>query len=198
MLVDEFDNHNPESEEFEYLCEIHSHRTFTIFGLKNRRERERTFKVKTNMLTLRIRYGWLAMNVPQIFEDGWGSWLDNLSEYEISNLRMNRSGLEHYKHVIVDRLFKKRSNEFTSLLLIHSRLTTLLRRLEGKLPKDYIPELPEGWYSIIESSSYCVRELEQKTCRVVRSHCATVQEFLQLAHPAVTHTIMIEKRDMML
>ena len=120
-------------------------RTFTTFGLKNRRERERTFKIKINMLTLRIRYGWLATNVPQIFEDGWRSWFDSLSEYDILKLRMNRSDLEHYTRVIVDRLFRKRSNEFTSLCLIYNRLTTLLQRLEGELPENYIPELPEGW-----------------------------------------------------
>ena len=73
------------------------------------------------MITLRIRYGWLNTNVPQIFDDGWRSWLDSLSGYEISNLGMNRSGLVYYRRVIVDRLFKKRSNEFTSLCLIHSR-----------------------------------------------------------------------------
>ena len=97
------------------------------------------------MLGLRIIYGWLNTILPQIFGDGWRSLLDNLSEYDILKLRMNRSGLEHYKRVIVDRLFKKRSNEFTSLCLIYSRLTTLLQRLEGELPEDYIPELPEGW-----------------------------------------------------
>ena len=58
-------------------------------------------------MTLRIRYGWLATHVPQIFDDGWRSWLDNLSKYETSNLRMNRSGLVHYRRVIVDRLFKR-------------------------------------------------------------------------------------------
>ena len=97
------------------------------------------------MITLRIRYGWLATIVPQIFEDRWRSWLGNLSEYKILNLRMNRDGLEHYRRVIVDRLFKKRLNEFTSLCLICDRLTTFLRRLEGALPEDYISELPEGW-----------------------------------------------------
>ena len=58
---------------------------------------------------------------------------------------MNRGGLEHYRRVIVDILFKKRPNEFTSVCLIYDRLTTLLQRLEGELPEDYIPELPEGW-----------------------------------------------------
>ena len=120
-------------------------RTFTTYGLKNRRERECTSEIKTNMLTLRISHDWLATNVPQIFEDGWRPWLDNLSEYEILSLKMNRSGLEYHKRVIVDRLFRKRSNEFTSLCLIYDRLTTLLRRLEGELPENYIPELPGGW-----------------------------------------------------
>ena len=95
------------------------------------------------MIALRIRYGWLSTNVPQIFDDGWEPWLNNLSENEISNLRMNRGGLVYYRRVIVDRLFKKRSNEFTSLCLIYSRLMELLR-LEGELPEKYIAELPEG------------------------------------------------------
>ena len=59
------------------------------------------------MLALRITYGWLTTVVPQIFGDGWESWFDNPSEYEILNLRMNRSGLVHYGRVINDRLFKE-------------------------------------------------------------------------------------------
>ena len=85
------------------------------------------------MLALRLTYGWLNTVVPQIFGDGWESWFDNLSEYEISNLRVNGSGLEYYGRVIVGRLFKNRSIEFTGLCLVWNRLTTLLRRLEGEI-----------------------------------------------------------------
>ena len=99
------------------------------------------------MLALRITYGWLNTVVPQIFGDGWESWFNNLSEYKILNLKMNRSGLVHYRRVINDRLFKERygSIEFTSLCFVWDRLTTLLQRLEGELPDNYITELPEGW-----------------------------------------------------
>ena len=103
------------------------------------RERDNALKVKINMLTLRITYGWLNTTVPQIFGDGWESWFDNLSEYEILNLKMNRSGLVHYRRFINGRLFKKRygSIKFTSLCLVWNRLTTLLQRLEGELPENY-------------------------------------------------------------
>ena len=94
------------------------------------------------MIISRVRYNWLNTNVPQIFGDGWRCRLDNLSDYEISNLRMNRSGLVHYRRIIADRLL--RTNEMNPGL-IHDRLTTLLRRLESELPADYISELPEGW-----------------------------------------------------
>ena len=107
------------------------------------------------MLTLTIRYGWLNANVPQIFGDGWRSWLDNLSEYEILNLRMNRSGLEYYKRIIVDRLVRKRSNEFTNLCLICNRLTHFYGVWRASYPRIVFQNFQRA--GKIVSSSYCVR-----------------------------------------
>ena len=50
------------------------------------------------------KYAWLITNVPQILYSRyrWKSWLDDLSAYDILNLRMNISGIRHYKHLIED------------------------------------------------------------------------------------------------
>ena len=82
---------------------------------------------------LLAKYGWVITNVPQILHSRplWKSWFNNLSEYDISNLRMNVSGIKHSRGMLVDEYdsYDPRSEEFECLCKIHGRLIELLFRL---------------------------------------------------------------------
>ena len=62
----------------------------------------------------------------------WKSWFDNLSEYDILNLKMNISGIKYSRDAIVDEFdnYDPKSEEFECLFEIHSRLVGLLLRLD--------------------------------------------------------------------
>ena len=84
--------------------------------------------------TLLTKYGWLITNVPQILHSDplWKSWFDNLSEYDILNLKMNISGIKYSRDTIVDEYdnYDPNSDEFECLCKIHYRLVELLLRLD--------------------------------------------------------------------
>ena len=71
-------------------------------------------------------------------------WCNNLSELEVLNLNMNRSGFEYYKRVASEE-FVRQFNPHDCRGLIYIRLTTLLSRLDGPLPEEYVADIPEGW-----------------------------------------------------
>ena len=79
----------------------------------------------------KIRYNWLLTNVPHISflsEYDWQRYLKTLTQYECMNFRMNISGIEESRDMIVDDFdnFQPCSDEFEHLLVIHTRLLDLL------------------------------------------------------------------------
>ena len=90
---------------------------------------------------------WMAENCPQVLlgEELWKSWFNNLSEYDISNLKMNKSGIEESKDFMVKELHIREKNyvEFVCINVIYSRLVKLLLRFDGK-SCETVP-IPEGW-----------------------------------------------------
>ena len=78
-----------------------------------------------------IKYRWLITNVSEILHSrySWKSWLDGLSAYDILNLRMNISGIRHYKHLIEDGFDNHDPEEFDCLCEIHYLLVELSLRL---------------------------------------------------------------------
>ena len=82
---------------------------------------------------LLTRYAWLITNVPEILHScySWEFSLDNLSEYDILNRKMNVSGIKHSRDMIIDEYdnYDPRSKEFDCLCKIHGRLIKLLSRL---------------------------------------------------------------------
>ena len=84
---------------------------------------------------LLTRYAWLITDVPEILHScySWEFWLDNLSEYDILNLKMNVSGIKHSRDMIIDEYdnYDPCSKEFDCLCKIHGRLieSRLLSRL---------------------------------------------------------------------
>ena len=84
--------------------------------------------------TLLTKYGWIITNVPQILHSDpfWKSWLNNLSENDILNLKMNISGMKYSRDAIVDEFdnYDLDSDEFDCFCKIHCRLVELLLRLD--------------------------------------------------------------------
>ena len=82
---------------------------------------------------LLTKYAWLITKVPQILHSPplWKSWFDDLSEYDILNLKMNISDIKHSRDMIIDEYgnYDPYSEEFECLCKIHGRLTELLLRL---------------------------------------------------------------------
>ena len=79
----------------------------------------------------KIRYAWLLTNVPHILfssEYDWQRWLKTLTQYERMNFRMNISGIEESRDMIVDDFdnYAPETDEFEDLLVIHMRLIELL------------------------------------------------------------------------
>ena len=60
---------------------------------------------------------WMTENCPQVLlgENLWKSWFNNLSEYDILNLKMNRSGIEESKDFMGKELHVREKDyvEFT-------------------------------------------------------------------------------------
>lgn len=90
---------------------------------------------------------WMVNNYAQVLYDKtlWKFWFDNHSEYDILNLKMNRSGIEESKIFMGKELHIWGCNyeEFMCISNIYSRLVTLLLRMDGK-SCEVIP-LPDGW-----------------------------------------------------
>ena len=79
----------------------------------------------------KIRYNWLLTNVPHILfssEYDWQRYLKTLTQYERMNFRMNISGIEESRDMIVDDFdnYQPCSDKFEHLLVIHTRLLDLL------------------------------------------------------------------------
>ena len=68
----------------------------------------------------------MGENYPQVLlgETLWKSWFDNLSEYDILNLKMNRSGIEESKDFISEELHIREKNyvEFRCINVIYNQL----------------------------------------------------------------------------
>ena len=83
--------------------------------------------------TLQTRYGRMITNVPQILHSHplWKYWFAKLSEYDILNLKMNVSGIKHFRDMIIDEYdnYDPYSEEFECLCKIHGRLIELLLRV---------------------------------------------------------------------
>ena len=90
---------------------------------------------------------WVTGNYPQVLlgENLWRSWFNNLSEYDISNLRMNKSGIAESRDFMSKELHIREKNyvEFMCIDKIYSRLVILLLCIDGK-SCEVIP-IPEGW-----------------------------------------------------
>ena len=90
---------------------------------------------------------WMADNYPQVLlgENLWRSWFNNLSEYDILNLKMNRSGIEESKDFMSKELHIREKNyvEFTCINKIYVRLVMLLLCVDGE-SCEIIP-IVEGW-----------------------------------------------------
>lgn len=73
------------------------------------------------------KYRWLATNVPEVlnyYGYRWESWLKNLTELDKMDLRMNITGIKHYRYLIED------SDEFEYFIGVHTHLVELLFCLE--------------------------------------------------------------------
>ena len=90
---------------------------------------------------------WMVDNYPQVLlgENLWKSWFNNLSEYDILNLKMNRSGIEESKNFMSKELHIREKNyeEFTCINKIYVRLVMLLLCVDGKSCE--MIAIPEGW-----------------------------------------------------
>ena len=79
---------------------------------------------------LLTKYSWLMTNVPHILHShyDWNRWLNGLSSYDLTNFRMNVSGMEQSKDMIEDKFdnYQPWTEEFECLLDIHMRLIELL------------------------------------------------------------------------
>ena len=79
------------------------------------------------------KYRWLVTNVPETLYRNcyrWESWLRDLTFLDISNLRMNITGLKHYRYLIEDKFdnYEPRSEGFEFLIDVHTHLVELLFR----------------------------------------------------------------------
>ena len=79
----------------------------------------------------RMRYNWLLTNIPHISfssQYDWQRYLKTLTQYERMNFRMNISGIEESRDMIVDDFdnHTPETEEFEHLLVIHTRLIELL------------------------------------------------------------------------
>ena len=90
---------------------------------------------------------WMTENCPQVLlgENLWKSWFNNLSEYDILNLKMNKGYIEGSKDFMSKEhhIREKNLEEFTCINKIYCRLVTLLFRINGK-SCEMIP-IPEDW-----------------------------------------------------
>ena len=66
---------------------------------------------------------WMVDNYPQVLlgENLWKSWFNNLSEYDILNLKMNRSGIEESRDIMSKEMNYNK---------IYARLVMLLSRVD--------------------------------------------------------------------
>ena len=92
---------------------------------------------------------WMIDNYPPVLfgENLWASWFDNLSEYDITNLRMNRSGIEESKDFMFKELYiwERNCEEYRCINKICMRLVTLLARMDGKFFNKVISiSVPDG------------------------------------------------------
>ena len=90
---------------------------------------------------------WMTKDYPQVLfgENLWESWFNNLSENDISNLEMNRSGIEESKDFMGKELHirERDYDEFTCINKIYVRLVMLLLCIDGK-PCEMVP-IPYDW-----------------------------------------------------
>ena len=80
-------------------------------------------------------------------ENLWASWFDNLSEYDILNLRMNRSGIEKLKDFMFKELYilEKNCEKYRYINEIYMRLVDLLVRMDDKFFNKVISiSVPDG------------------------------------------------------
>ena len=91
------------------------------------------------------KYGWLITSVPQILHSPfrWKLWFDGLSSLDITNFRMNVTGIEQSKYMIEDEFdnYDPWSEEHECLIDIHTRLVDFLFRLTALQPARCVNKL---------------------------------------------------------
>ena len=85
---------------------------------------------------------WMADNCPQVLlgENLWKSWFNNLSEYDILNLKMNRSGIEESKDFMGKELHIREKNyaKFTCIKVAPYSLVQFINYLYRSATSDVI------------------------------------------------------------